>query len=92
MHFAEQISAIESKMKPHLTVPVKMVPEAEDWKVGEEYEVTLKVTQKALRELETGDLEVTFEINEIEADGESDSAIRKRLEKLESEANNYETA
>lgn len=54
-------------MKPRLTVPVKMIPEAKDWIVGDDYKIELSVTQKALRELEDDSLEVSFEINKMKA-------------------------
>jgi len=69
MPFIDQIEAIEKKMKPRFTVPVKMIPVAKNWTVGDDYELKIKVTQKILRELEDGELEVTFEINKMKEMG-----------------------
>lgn len=36
------------KFWPHVSIPMKVLPEAKDWKVGQEYVVTLKLRQTGM--------------------------------------------
>lgn len=68
-----KISPINDMDMPHASGPVyPMVyfketdlPEIKDYKVGEDYELKLKITLKSLRELSAGELEAGFEMKEV---------------------------
>ena len=95
MSFTDQLEALKTQIKPRFTVPMDMIPEAKDWKVGEKYEISLTVVQKEVRELTPGKNEVTFEIEEIEVEmkeDEEDISMEDRVARLEQEAQSFETA
>lgn len=54
------------KMKPMIHLSDKDLPAIKDWKVGDEYEITLRVKQKSMREMspyeKNGKVEASFEI------------------------------
>jgi len=59
------IHALSRKLHPSFTVPMKMIEEAKNWKVGEEYAVTMKVCQTGVEQMPSGEIEVTFDIKEM---------------------------
>ena len=57
------IEMMKERMNPRFTVPVSLLKAAKDWKVGQEYEVSLKVKQVRMEEQFDGeDIDITFEI------------------------------
>ncbi len=52
------------KYYPSFTIPLKDIPAAKDWEVGEEYEVSLVVRQTAMRK-DANSSSVSFEILKI---------------------------
>lgn len=90
MSIIEQINAIETKMNPRFTVPVEMIPIAEDWKVGEDYKIEMNVCQKEMREVDSGKKMVTFEIKEMTSDQVVQKpSLENRVKEIE---DNFETA
>ena len=67
-HRGNQVEAIERsipkifEVEDKLKLSSSMLKEIKDWVVGEDYTVTLKVTELAARELENGEIEAEFEI------------------------------
>ena len=63
-----QVEAIERNMpkifdvEDKVTLRSSMLKDIKDWVVGEDYTVTLKVTELAARELENDEIEAEFEI------------------------------
>ena len=53
-----KIFEVENKLK----VDSKMLPAIEKWITGEDYKISIEVTQLASRELEDGTIESEFEI------------------------------
>lgn len=66
-----QIEAFERNMPKAYKVENKlkfdssMLPELKDWKVGEDYEVKLTITQLSAKELVNGNIEASFEVKKI---------------------------
>ena len=69
----KQIGAIEmAVVKPRVHLDSKMLPQIKDWKVGEKYDIMLRVKQVGLREMEGGGMEGAFEIMKAEVEDEYD--------------------
>lgn len=68
-----QVEAIERNMpkifdvEDKVTLRSSMLKNIKDWVVGEDYIITLKVSQLAARELENDEIEAEFEINSAKA-------------------------
>lgn len=56
-----------SSMNPRINLPLSVIPEARDWKVGETYTLELEVEQVSINKDS-----VTFEIKEAEESDEED--------------------
>ena len=54
-------------MEVRLTIPLKSLPEAKDWKVGEKYHIELDVTQEAISKKE-----VTFMVDKVGTEEDED--------------------
>jgi hypothetical protein len=63
--------SIKEYRKGNLTLNSRSNPEIKDWAVGEEYEVTVKVRQKSVREVDEWDKEeYGFKATDVTADFE----------------------
>ena len=68
-----QIEAIDRSMPKIIDVEDKVtltsskLKNIKEWVVGEDYEITMKITQLASRELMNGEIEAEFEIKEVKA-------------------------
>ena len=58
-----KIFEIEDKVK----ISSSVLSDVKDWKVGEDYEVKMKINQLASRELRNGEIEAEFEIKEVKS-------------------------
>jgi hypothetical protein len=92
MSFDEQLQALKLQSKPRFAIPEEMIQEAQDWKVGDEQEIKIKVTLKAIREVAPGKNEVMFEIDEVEASEGKNKGLERRVARLEMEADSFDTA
>ena len=69
---SSQLDAIERSMprayeiEEKVTVTSSMLEEIKDWKVGEEYEIKIKVKQLSSDMMMDGDTKAQFEIMEVE--------------------------
>lgn len=94
MNKMHAIDVIREKMNPRFTLPVSMIKAAKDWKVGEEYEISLKVKQVRVEQYDE-EVDVTFEILKAEAEEmemEEEESDRNLLEKIERNTRGFATA
>ena len=54
---------------PQIHIREQDLPDIEDWEVGEDYLLTVKVTQKTKSERQGGEVEASFDITEIGGEG-----------------------
>lgn len=64
----EMMSNEDEPRFPMIDLDVKDIPEAKDWEVGKEYEVTLKVRMRSITDSIKGDDRVCFDILGVETD------------------------
>ena len=62
----EIASSDSDYMMPSFEVPIKSIPEAENWEVGKEYNLEIKVKQKRISE-ENGQKMVKFCVKKLKA-------------------------
>ena len=96
MNTLNAIDVMRERMNPRLSIPMSMLKAAKDWKVGEEYEISLKVKQVRVEESYEGeDVEVTFDVLKAKAceeEEESEDSDRNLLEKIEKNTRGFATA
>lgn len=68
------------QIMPRLSLDEKMLPAMKDWKVGEEYEITLKVKQIGAHINTDGKHDANFEILKAMTQDEEDKEDKKEKE------------
>ena len=61
----DAIAVMRDEYEPRMVIPEKMLKEIKDWKVGEEYEVQMKVVMEMKEEMEEKGMKAGFRIKEI---------------------------
>jgi hypothetical protein len=70
----KQVEAMEIGMsKPRIYISSEMLPAIKDWKIGEKYDIMIKVKQESMRQIGGDDgLEASFEVLSAKVDEDED--------------------
>lgn len=67
MSLRGQIEVIESEVSPTIRLTTDDLKEIRNWKVGQKYEIILKVKQVSLRDIGDNKLSALFEVEKAKA-------------------------
>ena len=82
---------VAGEMKTSLTLTSKMLPEIEDWKVGEKYTLTVTVEQTEVHKAGTDQLCAHFDVLSVKPSGKKEKpekvaeAVKSKIETEEDE-------